>query len=170
VFTQLAQPVRPRSEVELLREPREPLEQPGPGDDHGALELASRVLRASGVLAIWALSALPVALGLQRCTFAALLHHPCPGCGMTRAIHLLQTGDVAGSLRMHPLALPVLVAVGLVALSTAWTTVDTGSPIPFYRSRLGRAALVLAIAVYAAALLLWIARWFGFFGGPVPVD
>jgi hypothetical protein len=130
----------------------------------------SRALRAGGVLALWVLAALPVALGWQRCTFAAVLHRPCPGCGMTRAVRLLHDGDVAASVQMHPLALPVLAAGALLVLSTVWATLDAGTPVYFYRRRLGRLAIGFAVAVYAAALVLWILRWFGLFGGPVPVD
>ncbi len=127
------------------------------------------VLRATGVLGLWAIAALPVTLGWQRCAFAALLHRPCPGCGMTRAIRLLQAGDLSGSLRMHPLALPVLLAVGLLVSSTVWTTLESGTPLAFYARRTGRAAIALAVVAYAAAIALWGLRWFGFFGGPVAV-
>jgi hypothetical protein len=156
----LASNVRSRSEVEHLLQPRLQRRE---------LELAARVARAGGVLLLWVLAAVPLALGWQRCTFATLLHRPCPGCGMTRAVRLLQAGDVGASLRMHPLALPVVAAGALIALSTIWATLGAGTPLYFYRQRLGRSALVFAIAVYASALVLWIARWFGFLGGPVPV-
>jgi hypothetical protein len=133
------------------------------------LELAPRVLRAGGVLALWVLAAVPVALGWQRCSFATFLHRPCPGCGMTRAVRLLQAGDVGASLRMHPLALPVLAAAALIALSTVLETLAAGTPLHFYQHRLGRRALVFAVAVYSAAVVLWILRWFGLLGGPVPI-
>jgi hypothetical protein len=88
---------------------------------------------------------------------------------MTRAIRLIQAGDVEASLRMHPLALPVVIAGALVAVSTVWTTLEIGTPFEFYRRRTGRAALALAAVVYAATLVLWALRWLGYFGGPVPV-
>jgi hypothetical protein len=127
-------------------------------------------MRAVALLAFWVLAVLPVALGWQRCAFAALVHRPCPGCGMTRAIHLLEAGNVPASLRMHPLALPVVVAGALIALSTLWTTLEVGTPFAFYQRRLGRAAIALAIVVYAATFALWCLRWLGFFGGPVVVS
>jgi hypothetical protein len=88
---------------------------------------------------------------------------------MTRAIRLLRAGDVEASLRMHPLALPVVIAGMLLAVSTVWTTLEVGTPFDFYRRRTGRAALALAVLVYAATIVLWGLRWFGLFGGPVPV-
>jgi hypothetical protein len=88
---------------------------------------------------------------------------------MTRAIRLLQVGDFAGSVRMHPLAGPVLLAGGLALLSMVQTTLATGSPLEFYERPTGRAALVLVAVAYAAAIGLWGMRWLGLFGGPVPV-
>lgn len=45
-----------------------------------------------------------------KCPVNALLHIPCPGCGMTRACWLLLSGDILGSLQMHPMlfSMPVL--------------------------------------------------------------
>jgi hypothetical protein len=88
---------------------------------------------------------------------------------MTRAIRLLQAGDFVGSVRMHPLAAPVLVAGGLALLSMVRTTLTTGSPLEFYKRPAGRAAMVLLAVTYAAAIGLWGLRWLGLFGGPVPV-
>ena len=135
------------------------------------LDLArGHVVRAAGVLAFWLVATIPVVLGLQRCAFARFFHRPCPGCGMTRAFRLLQAGDLAGSLRMHPLALPVALVGALVALSTIGTTFQAGTPLEFYRRPLGRISIALAVVVYGAAIVVWGLRWLGFFGGPVPVD
>ena len=140
-------------------------------EDERALPPAgTRVLRAAGVAAVWAVSALPIALGWQGCTMARLLHRPCPGCGMTRALHLLVDGHVGASLRMHPLAVPLLVVGLLFMASTVWVTYVFGAPVPLHRSRFARTTIGLAIVVYGAALVLWILRWLGYFGGPVPVD
>ena len=131
--------------------------------------LPRRALRAAGVAAVWAIAVLPVVTGWQRCAIAVLFHRPCPGCGMTRALLLLAGGHVEASLRMHPLAVPVL-AMGLFFMfSTVWTTLAIGTPLSLYKGRLGRVTLVAMAIVYGAALALWIARGFGLFGGPVPV-
>jgi hypothetical protein len=138
--------------------------------DEAPPPLGRRVARAASVAGVWALAVLPAALGLQRCAIATFCHVPCPGCGMTRALRLLAAGRVDASLRMHPLAVPVLVAGALLMVSTVWATVTVGSPIRTHRSRFGRAAMALAIVVYTATLALWLLRWLGYFGGPVPVD
>ena len=138
------------------------LDEPLPGRSR-------RIARAAAVSAVWVLAALPVVFGWQPCPVATFLHRPCPGCGMTRAIRLLIHGDFAASLRMHALALPVLVAGVLVAVATVWATLVFGSPVRLVRTRLGRFALGLAAVAYAAAIALWVLRCFGYFGGPVTV-
>ena len=63
--------------------------------------------------------------------------------------------------------------MGLVVLSfaavTVTATLQLGSPLRMHRTRSGRAVIAGAVVVYAAAMALWALRWFGFFGGPVPV-
>jgi hypothetical protein len=127
------------------------------------------MLRALGVAAVWGLAAVPSAFGVPQCGFAKVFHAPCPGCGMTRAVRLLLIGNWRGSLHMHPLALPVLLAAGCFALSTVWVTYRRGYPL-VHESRLGRGALVALGVVYVASIALWGLRWLGCFGGPVPVS
>ncbi|HQY63485.1 MAG TPA: DUF2752 domain-containing protein [Polyangiaceae bacterium] len=95
----------------------------------------------------------------------AALGIPCPGCGMTRAVHLLFHGEVWAALRMHPLVLGLgpwcaaLVAseiLGHLRLGTFATTMQR----PFFR----RGSYV----VFAATLAVWLARFAGLFGGPCP--
>jgi hypothetical protein len=132
--------------------------------------LGVRLRRAALVAVVWGITVLPAAVGWQRCAIATVFHEPCPGCGMTRAVRLMAAGHVGASLRMHPLALPVLAMVGLFLVSSVWTTLTLGTPLAVHKGKLGRAALAGLVVVYAAALLLWVLRWFGMFGGPVPVD
>lgn len=47
------------------------------------------------------------------CPMRIFIGLPCPGCGLTRAFILLLKGDIAGSIRMHPLLLPVMAGVFL---------------------------------------------------------
>jgi hypothetical protein len=128
-----------------------------------------RIVRAASVAALWAGAALPMAFGWQRCLLASWFHIPCPGCGMTRALALLAAGRFGDSLRMNALALPALVVGSAFALATIATTARDGTPFLVHRTRSGRAALLGALLVYAAAFVLWGLRWLGWFGGPVPV-
>jgi hypothetical protein len=88
---------------------------------------------------------------------------------MTRAILLLERGDVSASLHMHPLALPSLLASLLFMVGTVWATARLGTPVALWKTSFGRAALVTFAGVQAAILGLWLARMLGGFGGPVPV-
>jgi hypothetical protein len=125
--------------------------------------------RAFGVAGAWALGALPVLLGLARCPVARFLHAPCPGCGMTRAMHMLARGDLMQSLHMHALAVPSILASLLVMAATTWATFRRGTPIAMLSVPLGRVAARVFVGVQIAVALLWIARLFGAFGGPVQV-
>lgn len=79
--------------------------------------------------------------GPPLCVFKNVTGVPCPGCGLTRATCSLLHGEVATSLRMHQLALPVLAYLGIlwlgkvaVHLGAAWkpeTTISTGILLAF---------------------------------------
>jgi hypothetical protein len=88
---------------------------------------------------------------------------------MTRALALLAAGRLGDSLRLNALALPALLVGSAFAVATVVTTARVGTPFDVHRTRSGRAALLAALVVYAAAFLLWGMRWLGWFGGPVPV-
>lgn len=112
------------------------------------------------LVAVVASGALPFA-----CPVQVALGVPCPGCGMTRATHLLFHGDVGAALRMHPLVLMLgpwcaaLVAseiAGHLRLGTFATTMQR----PFFR----RGSYV----VFGAAIAVWLARFAGLLGGPCP--
>ncbi len=123
-----------------------------------------------GLATLGGLTAVAVALGWVRCPLAALYHIPCPGCGMTRAILLLASGRLEASLRMNALAVPALVAgLTLTAAALQGARSGGGPAAPTPRTPLAQAAITGSIVVYAAAVLLWGLRWFGLFGGPVPV-
>jgi hypothetical protein len=92
------------------------------------------------------------------------LHVPCPGCGATRAILLAAKGDFAASFHLHPLALPAAVlmlpTLYVFARGVAHDEVSPQLPKP----------LRAAWKVFVAALIsVWIARFFGAFGGPAPI-
>ena len=131
--------------------------------------------------ALVALLALPFAAGpifeLPMCPTASLFGVPCPGCGLTRATVALLHGDVVGAWRLHPLVFllsPVyfgllsLVAYSYVRGSTP--AMLQGSAASGQRFLLGRGVSIVTGVTIALALVVWTARFFGAFGGPVPVE
>ena len=89
------------------------------------------------------------------CGFRYALGADCPGCGMTRAMAALLRGDLRGSLRWHPLALPIALAAG-TALALAVHEGATGRPT-FRRmaDRWGLRATLLGFALLAG---VWAVR------------
>ncbi|WP_437581698.1 DUF2752 domain-containing protein [Sorangium sp. So ce887] len=124
--------------------------------------------RAARLGAIAALLGLLVACGVPLCPFAIVTGHPCPGCGLTRATLALAHGHVAEALRFHPLApLMAPLVLAAIAYNAAIYVKDgriaaTESVQGAWVTRLGAALAVLMVAV-------WVARFLGAFGGPVPV-
>jgi hypothetical protein len=55
------------------------------------------------------------------CMFHALTGYFCIGCGLTRALHALAHGDLAGALSMNPLAVLTIPVIPLIiAASQGW--------------------------------------------------
>lgn len=57
-------------------------------------------------------SLIPAPGGFSLCLLYNVTGHPCPGCGMTRAIHHIVTGDLMKAALYHPVSyalLPVLI-------------------------------------------------------------
>ena len=106
--------------------------------------------------------------GVPLCPFALVTRHPCPGCGLGRATLAMLSGDFGEAVHVHPLA-PILVPIvgcflgynALVYVTRGrWGAADAiGGRVVTWG---GGGALALMIA-------LWIARFFGLFGGPVAV-
>lgn len=124
---------------------------------------------AALVAFVWAIAALPFFVGAVRCPTAHLFRFPCPGCGMTRAFHLLALGRIGDSLAMHPMAVPTLLAQGALAIATIAATLRFGAPWSLTQTKWGRGAIGIVGIVLLLDILVWIARALGAFGGPVPV-
>jgi uncharacterized protein DUF2752 len=139
---------------------------PGRGASRGSL--ASMGARAARLLAIGAAVPALFALGVPACPVAFFARIPCPGCGMTRATLRLLHGDWHGALAFHPLvfvALPLALAFGatnavVYVVRGRWGYVD---------GLRGRALTWALGALVALMVGVWVARFFGAFGGPVPV-
>lgn len=133
-----------------------------PGDRTTTAGRAARLgLMAAVIAAI-------LALRVPLCPFALITHHPCPGCGMTRATLALVTGHLHEAIGLHPLVIPIAPLAAFFVLQGAYNYVRHGrfgSTRPAPRRWVTLASILLGAAMTA----VWIARFFGAFGGPVPV-
>jgi len=90
-----------------------------------------------------------------RCPIALVFGVPCPTCGITRAIRCVLHADFAGAFHFYPLWPGIFLAAAIAAGEIfAWKK---------------RALHVAGLALAALAFVVWIARFFGAFGGPAPV-
>jgi hypothetical protein len=91
--------------------------------------------------------------GVILCPFRALTHHPCPGCGMTRAFCALAHGEFWRAVTLNPFS-PLLFLAALVAWARAAAAV-------FRLGRLRRALdrLPRLTASASWALLALVAAW-----------
>ncbi|MFO0757843.1 MAG: DUF2752 domain-containing protein [Byssovorax sp.] len=109
-----------------------------------------------------------VVVKLPLCPFAIVTRHPCPGCGLTRATLAMAHGEWAEALHFHPLA-PVMSPVILMAFAiNGMSYVRTGRWQASETAQ-GRWLTRGALALTVAMMVVWVARFFGAFGGPVPV-
>jgi hypothetical protein len=123
-----------------------------------------------GLLA--ALLALAVALEVPFCPTATLLGVPCPGCGLTRATLSLLRGELMEALRLHPLVLLLSpLYLGLIAAAALGYVRGPRAAAPSARPSLwlDRRVTRMAWALLGLVLAVWVARFFGAFGGPAPV-
>ena len=100
------------------------------------------------------------------CPMAHVLHVPCPTCGISRATRALLALNVGEAFHAHPLVFVVLPYVGALAAVEAYTYVVRGEVGTFLAHRSAR---VLGFGLCLALFVVWIARFFGAFGGPVRV-
>ncbi len=142
-----------------------------PADRERARSLKDWAVRIS----LWALVVAPLFLSLMTdfvaCPSARMLGQPCPGCGLTRATMAALHGHLSEAFHFHPLfflAAPFHVGALLYG---SWLLLAPASLQPsndqLFTSgkRIGQAYIVITTLL----ILLWVARFFGAFGGPVPV-
>ncbi len=97
------------------------------------------------------------------CPMRILLHVPCPSCGLTRATRLALGGHFSAATAMHPLwfiVLPFLTVVGAMQVKHQLQFGQLVTRTPKWARMSGSVIVVLLVVV-------WIARFFGAFGGPV---
>lgn len=111
------------------------------------------------------------AFGPPFCPSALFFGVPCPGCGLTRATVAMLRLDFGAALRFHPLA-PVLVPLfgGAVLLALVDYVRGPDQPRVTPAWWTGRTATIAFSGLLAALLGVWVARFAGYLGGPVPVE
>jgi hypothetical protein len=137
-----------------------------------SLAVNRAVIRRSLVVATFAgIFSTIVSFRLPFCPMASVLGVPCPGCGLTRATLALAHGDLRHAHELHPLVL-------VLAPLFIWATISAAlgyvrGPQPAHERRrwvTSRTVTTLATLLLLATLGVWGARFFGYFGGPVPVE
>ena len=93
------------------------------------------------------------------CPWRRLTGTNCPGCGATRGVMALLRGDVAYSLRMHPLS-PVFLALTVAITALAWLDLLRGSSL--LRRAWDRSSLPISMTLLIAILVSWGLRTAGF--------
>jgi hypothetical protein len=91
------------------------------------------------------------------CPFRALTHHPCPGCGMTRAFCALAHGELWRAVRFNALS-PLLFLAALGAWARSAAIVFRAERMHSLFTRLPRPT-PLVIKVSLAVVLAWWAAW-----------
>ncbi len=129
---------------------------------HRPLGRAARLALVGGALAT------ALVLQVPLCPFALFTRHPCPGCGLTRATLALARGRLHEALQFHPLS-PIITPLVVAALAyNALVYVREGrwaAAEGLHNRWIARVGL----ALFAVMITVWVARFFGAFGGPVAV-
>jgi hypothetical protein len=103
------------------------------------------------------------------CPFAFVFHTPCPGCGSTRAVLALLQGRFRDVLRYNPFGPVVAVLLLVLGVRVISSMRAHGDLRALEKGRAGRIATRVFVVVAVLEVILWVARFFGAFGGPVPV-
>jgi hypothetical protein len=130
----------------------------------------NRPARATALAGLAALLGLALWSDFPLCPMAGTFGVPCPGCGLTRATLALLRGDIHAALHFHPLVW--LLAPLFIGFMLAATLELVRGPSQKRRVLVNwnrRSVSVIALFVLASSLTVWIARFAGHFGGPVPV-
>jgi uncharacterized protein DUF2752 len=133
------------------------------------LPVSARVVRSSLFAAALGAFAFLLSSAHVPCGFARIFHMPCPGCGSTRAMLALASGDLHSFVRYNPFAPFMTLLVVLLAGQAFASLVTTGTFRRLGEGGVGtlvsRGAVVIGVLEFA----VWVARFGGFLGGPVPV-
>ena len=131
--------------------------------------LLARIGLAGAYAAGMAAIALVLSSGVVPCPFAAMTHEPCPGCGSTRSILALLHLHVGQAFFFNPAAPVVVASVSVIAAEGLFRVVRDGHAKELAVTGASRWALRALVLATVLQLPIWALRFFGLFGGPVPV-
>lgn len=118
--------------------------------------------RAGFAVLLGALLAAFVIWGPAVCPVRNSVGVPCPGCGLTRATMALLEGDFHAALHFHPLVWLMLPIFVVMVIEEVYIFVRRDR-----LTLLARIPTIIWWPVGVTILVVWIARFFGAFGGPV---
>jgi hypothetical protein len=101
------------------------------------------------------------------CPLASVAGIPCPGCGLTRATFACLGGHFDEALQLQPLVFFATPMVGVCAVLASHSYLKRGRVT--FPDPVGRWLMPPLKAVYFALIAFWVLRFFGVWGGPVPV-
>lgn len=131
--------------------------------------LSVRLRRAALTAAFFAVLGGLLSAKAVPCAFAKMFHLPCPGCGSTRAVLALLDGDVGSMVRFNPIGPVAAVLIGVLVVQAFASVLARGDFRAVGEGRVGLVVKRGLVVVVVLEVLVWIARFFGAFGGPVPV-
>jgi hypothetical protein len=124
----------------------------------GSSRLLRGLTRLRPALPVVAIAALLALVPYPTCILRVVLGVPCPACGLTRAALAIAHLDFTTAFRWHPLSL-VLVGAAAVVVGAAFAAGESA----------WRRLVVLTTGAAGVALVaVWVLRFAGWFGGPVP--
>ncbi len=113
--------------------------------------------------------ALVLGSGVVQCPFAAMTHEPCPGCGSTRSVLALLHLHVGQAFFLNPSAPIVVASVSVIAAEGLYLVARDGHAKDLAVRGASRWALRALVLATILQVPIWALRFFGLFGGPVPV-
>ncbi|MEZ4374732.1 MAG: DUF2752 domain-containing protein [Polyangiaceae bacterium] len=126
-------------------------------------------------IVLWALVVGPLFFSLftdfVACPSARMFNQPCPGCGLTRATMAALHGHLGEAFHLHPLFFLAAPFHAFALVYGSWLLLapkrlqPSNDALFASGKRIGQLYIVISVLL----VVLWVARFFGAFGGPVPV-
>lgn len=124
-------------------------------------ERVARIVLLFGAIGALFASSVPL------CPVAYSLHEPCPGCGLTRATFACAHGHFGDAYQFHPLVFVVLPILGVWTVTCVFRYLREGIALP--PPRVSKFLSPATAVLWGLLIVLWVLRWRGYFGGPVPI-